>query len=94
MSESEPVPAPVGQAEFEAARDAVLAVLAFYAEQIDIEERRPQPDAALIAGLVRERTAHGKLLRELQTADAEGVTRITQFARSVLARRNEDERPS
>ncbi|MFG2440967.1 hypothetical protein [Streptomyces sp. NPDC048508] len=86
MPESEPVPASVGQVEFEAARDAVLAVLAFYAEQIDGEERRPEPDAALIAGLVRERTAYGTVLRELQRADAVGVERITRTARAVLAR--------
>ncbi|MCS0600483.1 hypothetical protein NX794_04435 [Streptomyces sp. LP11] len=93
MSESEPVPAPVGQVEFESARDAVLAVLALYAQRIDVEERRPEPDEALIASLARERAAYGRVLRELQNADAAGVARITKTAHALLARTEEDELP-
>ncbi|MDX2748289.1 hypothetical protein [Streptomyces sp. NRRL_B-2557] len=87
MPESEP--AHVGQLEFEAARDAVLAVLAFYAEQIDIEERRAEPDDALVGRLVQERIVCGAVLRELQVADAAGVARITETARADLARLEE-----
>ncbi|MET9847854.1 hypothetical protein [Streptomyces ossamyceticus] len=86
MSEPEPVPAPVRQLEFEAARDAVLAVLAFYAEQIDVEERRLDPDDGLIARLVNERIAYGALLRELPSTDAAGIVRITETARADLVR--------
>ncbi|MDX3589099.1 hypothetical protein [Streptomyces europaeiscabiei] len=86
MSESEPAPARVGQLEFEAARDAVLAVLAFYAEQIDVEERRLKPDDELIARLVNERIVYGAVLRELQSTDAVGVVRIAEAARAELAR--------
>ncbi|MFJ7137688.1 hypothetical protein [Streptomyces fungicidicus] len=86
MPESQPVPDPVGQLEFEAARDAVLAVLALYAEQIDAEERRPAPDADMIARLAEKRVAYGAVLHELQSADAAGVARITARAHADLAR--------
>ncbi|AXI91263.1 hypothetical protein SAM9427_36465 (plasmid) [Streptomyces sp. ETH9427] len=86
MPESEPVPDPVGQLEFEAARDAVLAVLAFYTEQIDAEERRPAPDADVIARLAKNRIVYGAVLQELQSADAAGVAEITVRAYTDLAR--------
>ncbi|MET9595673.1 hypothetical protein ABZY45_32815 [Streptomyces sp. NPDC006516] len=90
MPESEPVPGPVGQLEFEAARDAVLAVLAVYAEQIDAEERRSQTDDTLLARLIDERIAYGAVLTVLQTSDAVGIARITEAARADLARLEED----
>ncbi|MFH8760221.1 hypothetical protein [Streptomyces atroolivaceus] len=90
MPESEPVPAPGGQLEFEAARDAVLAVLALYAEQIDSEERRLHPDDALLAHLVQERIAYGAVLRVLQTTDAAGIARIAKAARTDLTRLEKD----
>ncbi|WP_217140267.1 hypothetical protein [Streptomyces sp. AC627_RSS907] len=93
MPESQPVPDPVGQLEFEAARDAVLAVLALYAERIDAEERRPASDADVIARLAEERIAYGAALHELQNADAADVARITVRAYADLARLKAGGRP-
>lgn len=79
-------PDSVGQVELESARDAVLAVLALYAEQIHMEKRRPEPDAERVDRLVRESIAYAGALRELDDVDAFGLAVITQMACADLAR--------
>jgi hypothetical protein len=63
------------QVLYEGARDAVCAVLSFYAEKIDKEERHPLPDMKRINRMVMEGARWGTVLASVMApqADLQGI---------------------
>ncbi len=60
----------------ESASDAVLGVMAWYAEQIVLEQRRPAPDPARVEELMSERRAARSDLERARTIDLQEAERI------------------